>query len=1189
MLWFIAESNPPTIIWDQTLAYPTALAYLSPDSSLIASIGQHDRLVKVWRRLSYEVDGTRFDVSYLPHPSTVTNLHWRKPWHQEQNLDNLLYTFCSDNHVRAWTASDQHALTVLQQVGDINMHASIQPRRLSASSISTRRYCFIIDSRDFSTATEKAVQSSNGKTADHALEHLIEIANRSPEICIVLDGLGHMSIWGLENAGYKNKLPPSVFHVSHVDGMNISVPQLSDAAQDYVQFCIFADGTTPSSLSILLHSFAGDIDWYDSRITNLFDTANRRDRVRLMTSLAGAGATVEKLVRNVAGSVVMSIADEGFVSVWQDGEDSLSAPLLRRSTFNVGVDIKDAIILSRGRYAAILSICGLELWDIREAKARRIAVRELQPDQLPERITQSRIASSRALTSRVIIGYLDHSVEAWEVLLPANDPTKANGYHEIIRSLGEVKLQAQNRYDSSVSICENTSTSPYAAVAGEVDVLGYAAVLAKNGTLEMIRSQEQQDSTKPSLISNVLIETNILKPKVISANGHGKTVIINADSASLSIWDARTASCEYQHDLDGTDTPKRFTWAVSPGGSALLAFCLDYHIVVLGQTRYAYPAAGPAWVDLRHIRIRDYTTHSIGDLCWLRSGDLVVASGIQFFVFEGYAASHHNENDVLLRDARSKVKSNDTFAIMAMLNASIPIFHPVSLSVLTALSGPMAVQKVLYHLNREMKYFSEGDELSSFLDLTIQQILTLDGSDQPQEGSEYTKSDVNGDSESTAIVANFAEALKESLRKYRLWQITKDEQSQLIKQVEVVSKLEEQKQSVDLNGQRYLQALFSSDDEAVSWSAIAFASMSTSQEVLVDLVTRHYGGKLTWEAARRSGIFSWLTDIEALRQQLEIVGRTEFTKGEDRNPIDCSLYYLALHKKPVLLGLWRMTIGLREKENTMKLLSNDFNEPRWKASALKNAYALLSKRRFQYAAAFFLLGDSLWDAVNVCAHQLKDLQLAIAIARVYDNDKQSAALTRLAEQAILPMAVWSNQGRWMASWAYSTILNRKDQAIQALVHPVHKVVGRSLLKEDDEEIIGSLSYAANDPLLAILFSQLRAQLVKQKAWRNVLSAQDEWNFVMECVRQYLRMGCDVLALSLVREWEFISESLEKQTIEDGAIPSPGILRRMTFYDLEKEEDEENKPTIAVQLEKKKPPPTQFVEPSANSLLDSFGF
>lgn len=77
-----------------------------------------------------------------------------------------------------------------------------------------------------------------------------------------------------------------------------------------------------------------------------------------------------------------------------------------------------------------------------------------------------------------------------------------------------------------------------------------------------------------------------------------------------------------------------------------------------------------------------------------------------------------------------------------------------------------------------------------------------------------------------------------------------------------------------------------------------------------------------------------------------MIARNEYTKTDEKNPIDCSLYYLALKKKSVLLGLWRMAAWNREQPGTQKLLRNDFSEARWKTAALKNAYALLGKRRF---------------------------------------------------------------------------------------------------------------------------------------------------------------------------------------------------------------------------------------------------
>lgn len=56
--------------------------------------------------------------------------------------------------------------------------------------------------------------------------------------------------------------------------------------------------------------------------------------------------------------------------------------------------------------------------------------------------------------------------------------------------------------------------------------------------------------------------------------------------------------------------------------------------------------------------------------------------------------------------------------------------------------------------------------------------------------------------------------------------------------------------------------------------------------------------------------------------------------------------------------------SLRDSKMT-DFFNNDFTQERWRKAALKNAYALLGKQRFEHAVAFFLLGNALWDAVQV--------------------------------------------------------------------------------------------------------------------------------------------------------------------------------------------------------------------------------
>lgn len=84
----------------------------------------------------------------------------------------------------------------------------------------------------------------------------------------------------------------------------------------------------------------------------------------------------------------------------------------------------------------------------------------------------------------------------------------------------------------------------------------------------------------------------------------------------------------------------------------------------------------------------------------------------------------------------------------------------------------------------------------------------------------------------------------------------------------------------------------------------------------------------------------------------------------------------------------------------------------------------------EYAAAFFLLAGNLEDCINVLAHQLGDVQLAIAVSRVYEGDN-GPVLKEFIENKILPQAVLEGN-RWLATWAF-WMLFKRDKAVRALV------------------------------------------------------------------------------------------------------------------------------------------------------------
>ena len=79
---------------------------------------------------------------------------------------------------------------------------------------------------------------------------------------------------------------------------------------------------------------------------------------------------------------------------------------------------------------------------------------------------------------------------------------------------------------------------------------------------------------------------------------------------------------------------------------------------------------------------------------------------------------------------------------------------------------------------------------------------------------------------------------------------------------------------------------------------------------------------------------------------METLARNHYALSDERNPVNCTLFYLSLKKKNILAGLWKTAVGNKEQPAMLKFLAHDFREDRWRTAAIKNAYALLAKQRY---------------------------------------------------------------------------------------------------------------------------------------------------------------------------------------------------------------------------------------------------
>lgn len=154
--------------------------------------------------------------------------------------------------------------------------------------------------------------------------------------------------------------------------------------------------------------------------------------------------------------------------------------------------------------------------------------------------------------------------------------------------------------------------------------------------------------------------------------------------------------------------------------------------------------------------------------------------------------------------------------------------------------------------------------------------------------------------------------------------------------------------------------------ERLRYRDMIWAFHSESQDLLLNSSIAACNGKLGWSDARALGVPIWLTSIETLvrilpsihctyiyvtiiflqKAQMELIARNEYMAGDNRDPTACSLYYFALGKTKLVHGLWRQAVWHKEQAVMLNFLANDFSEARWRTAALKNAFVLLSKRRF---------------------------------------------------------------------------------------------------------------------------------------------------------------------------------------------------------------------------------------------------
>ncbi|PFH62405.1 hypothetical protein XA68_13631 [Ophiocordyceps unilateralis] len=1192
-LSFFTTKAQPTCFWDTKLPNSAKLALVSHDSSYIVCVGRSDQLPKVWRRLTYGHDEVRFDVTYLEHPDVVTSARWRKA-HRPVNAveTNVLYTLCLDSVIRIWIPTDTSDGRHWQVWGSVSLNAPSLTGRLP----STSQFVCFIDGCNFMAPVKRGILSQvpdNHNSDSDSQSHSVVVPHQgSSDICLSIDRRGCLSVWAFENLGCGDNDSSRVSNVAQVWSEEFKTLGgfLQTSSFPHTQTrCSYdeCDGT----LHILFHTFDGRIAVFKSRFTDLLNPAADGRRLTLRAVWMGHSGPIRKIIRNYSGRAIMSRTNDGECIVWQHSWRSGNATdltLSRRSFTCERVHVRFVCILHQGDFAAFLSDDTISFWDCRLETASRLAQLPMQIPGKPlcliklprPEAGESKIAHVATITS-------GRQGIVWEVNCPHQLGDPVQRCSAVIREFCHFDLGTAEELKHVLPV-DPAGSLPLLSNFLDIFARDVAISYTHTGRVDFWTARVELARRSVDWLSTSSTETGVCNPALASGSVLKKAALVNSTRSQITIWDIGGSRLEFQEDYD-SDAIQDLDWTSTPDSQSILAVGFQNRVVLLSQMRFDYMNKGPAWAPIREISVRQLTPHPIGDSTWLGDGHLVIGAGNQLFVYDRRAGG----GESLMADVRLAHRQDgtwDLFEAVRKFNGPLPVFHPQFLSQCILAGKTTLVRHILAALNKTLRYLVPGEPVDDYLGLDLQEFYTTNV--MVNRSSDKAKSQLReglgGEDHEDEFSERTASSINEKLVQIGVPQLSGHEQIQLADMVECVAVVERHRRSLDENGARYMlfcrqNALRKgrTSEMQLSWREMNWAFHSSSQDLLVDFVSRQSHGKMLWEHARESGMFMWLSDLNAVKLQFEVIARNIYTEPEVKDPVGCSLFYLALRKKGVLQGLWRTASWNKEQAATRRLLANNFEDPRWRTTALKNAYALLSKRRFEYAAAFFLLADHLEDAAEICLRQLRDMQLGIAIIRVFEGDG-GPVLRKILREEVLPEA--AQQGnRWLASWAF-WMLGRKDMAVRALIMPVHALLGTPCSPD-----LRSRFFLTDDPALVVLYSQLRQQTLQTLRGASKVTPKLEWEFVLHSAKLYDRMGCDLLGLDLVRNWEF-----QQHTAAGfgGDVNPLKILRRRSSLIVD------DMPSMSWAIEAQagkddaKPPPAamspSFQEPDAATLLDSFG-
>ncbi|CAO1633642.1 unnamed protein product [Sympodiomycopsis kandeliae] len=1137
-LFQVGHSNTWRKLWTKPSPASIQQVHWNQTGEHFAAFAREDRRVIVWTTTKSNPIPVR--TSVLPHYDAVQNIQWRRASDPQSQTDVLL-TRARDGAERIWAP-------VIDQPDQLRLSASIDSFSFaSGSSSSSSGIVFHLDAASSSTMLRSSISllqrdlqianlgihndssistSSSTDLLHTRIKRLQHLLSDTPDLFLhLVDNNSTIVIRALANI---DRRPPTLLQAYTVLVLKLSQPLFQeDASIKDVSLIPFPTRTDQSveATNGMLHFVDTQGGTMDVEICPalFFDGLEAGVKARNRELVRGHATQIIGLHKGRYG--VTSVDQAGEAITWRpirshrkgqgsssktissDGQESSSSTTTTTLSCVSKSHIPPATqcLYHDGQISIVRTDAGeLQMDDLRSGKEVTLSGVADTPSILAVNATSSSDSHTVAALTR------QAKVVEWQVQSSTTGPQSPTSEVQLDVSKGSTIVYASPPSTHFTTIDMDTTS--------------------KSATI----SQWQKTSSH-SIDRLYQVEMGQVEPCFLASCSHtGLIAVVTAQG--LDIYSLPSSPFEQSRQYStqkGEEDGRGQIVALDWSDGELLAIGRTHHIEILCRTRSTPTSPGPLWTAIACFDLRAFTSSPLKDVKWTPTGELIVIESSHVHLLGPQLSTH-----TTLTDEVSKYQG------------PLPAYHPTALSQAIVSNRLAVLHRVINDLARAVEDAGlEERQILSASDVKPISLHELGRSTKTNgkrlrngslHASLFDDEDMNGiDGSHDGMDPTAVKKILDALGKVKLEGVDDDEHQQLAILLQSLLATVEQSQALDSAGYNYLLAIkrvfhpFASfgkpSQSRLSRTTLdhrytVWAMHSTHRESLLTQVRQHspIPNRIPWSVARSTNLFLWAPQ-SSLVSLAEQVARDEYHSGaNERDPVLCSLFYYALGNQRLVLNLWKQSAWHPEHQKMITFLSKDFKDKRWTSASCKNAFALLSQRRFEFAASFFLLGDSLSDAINVCIKNLDDVQLAIAITRISEGTDDGPVLQNLITEKVIPLAI-QNDDRYLLHWSH-WMLNDKDSACQALLRPTSTSYQDTVAK-------------AEDLTLSTLYSLIRHRLPSSS---NLPSQEEEEKFLLHTQDTMDRIGCGVFAQGLRKDWTFAPSESQRITAAEVSGAEDGL-------------------------------------------------